>query len=64
METCICYNSPEKGSFIKDHTYQWTYIIDGICVFDEFHKTYIFEEIRFLWYFMKCEGEECKVQKA
>ena len=53
MNLCKCHHVPPTGVFIKQKTYCWEFVIDGIVVTDENDDKLIFDDITFLWYFTK-----------
>ena len=57
MNLCKCHHVPPKGVFIKQNTYYWEYVIDGVAVIDENDNKLIFDDITFLWYFTKLINE-------
>ena len=55
MGTCKCYDLPPEGKFVIGNIYHWGYVIDGIYVTDESNTDIYFDEIKFLWFFMKTD---------
>lgn len=53
MGECICFCLPKEGNFLIGRKYNWNYIIDGICVYDEDENRNYFTEYTFLWYFKR-----------
>lgn len=49
---CTCYEQPEQGKFLVGKQYMWDYVIDGIIVKDEDDVKILFDEIKWLWYFV------------
>lgn len=55
--TCECYCIPEKTEFCIGMKYKYSYIIDGIIVYQSENRGFSFDEISFLWYFKKCDND-------
>ncbi|WP_295088525.1 hypothetical protein [Ruminococcus sp.] len=53
MDKCQCHHNPKYGCFQIGAEYQYSYIINGICVIDDNGDRYYFDDYTFLWYFTK-----------
>ena len=51
-----CFNPPEGGSFEVGKTYEWTWCIDGIVVFDESGAPTAFGEYEVFQFFAVVSG--------